>query len=966
MKKSALLLLLSVAQVAAMAQTKDLGLSDLTVSYPRNPLYEGDTLKVQVAVTNYGETNFTGYVGAFAWGGSSNSIVLDWSKPFTPDSTTVISTYFVARFGQEGNVKAYLYADNNVANDTVAVEDYLSVVRANANDLLISSVSVSDNGDAVMYYAGHTVDVVAAIVNQGRDAQSGVAKLLLDGAEVSTYEYTALEPEATLSATFSIVAPVGNHSLEVVLPEDDKLDNNSGVAPFVVFTEGRLNESFEGLEYNSSTYSYNWPEGWDHGKWQINNYNAGHGSMVASSYNNGDKMVTPKVAIGENDSLSFMLKPSGSLDCIVYASVDYLNWVVVDSLHMEGSYDSPYENHVVYFNSETNAEMAGKKAYLAFAVNNTQWSSLYIDCIQAPAAVAVETDLAVLSVKAASYLEAGVESQVLVEVYNNGLVPAEGTVELVVGGEVIATLATGMLEVGATVELQAAYTPAEATPALECQAILSADDADLNNAASVTWMVYEPGGMNLPFEQYFVGYGYQIADLPNWTCQPGWSLWSLYGNNMFQGRDYCLAFSLSTAESSLAVSPLLNLEQETLTVSFYMHRDDNQWHLDKLDGIRVWINNRPDTIGGILLTDVHRSYTQEPVVEAADWYPFEFTLTEGNHPTKGFIVLEGYGADGSYGYMYLDALKVNGQNAKDLAVSAVSPYDGAVFAGHNSATSPISAVIKNMGSETITGATLSWSVDGVAQDEVAYDGTLAPEETAEVLVGEYAFATAAQHVVKVTVNNEQDKLATNNTAEVELNVLEGETLPYSCEFDSEEELAAWTIVDQDQNQQTWSLADGMMINYSYNAETGDGYAQNDWLIAPAIYIPANDAVLAYSVVEEADGKDSYDVMVSTSLRDLDCFEPIYSKTITASEDVELSLAAYEGQAIFIAFRHTSSADDTESISLAVDNVQVTGTPTGIASLATPEASVLTRDLLGRVVKEGEHGLFVVGGKKIIK
>ena len=980
MKKSLLLLLALTACGSAMAQTKELGLSNFQLEYPQNPLYEGDTLRFKVTVTNNGDTSASGYVGYFCWGKTTNwngdlvdrtnSISLGWSESLAPGESREVSTYMDAVFGCEGTPIAYLNADADASNDTLRSDVYLTVVRAHANELVLSDLAVAVGEETSMFNAGDEISISANLTNQGREAQSGNAHLVIDGAEAGTFAYS-LAPEEAVQPTFTYVATSGNHTVSIKVDDDENLTNNELSQTVIVFTPGRLNESFENLEYNSATYSYSAPEGWVANSFMFSSYGAPHGSMYASCYSKEGYLITPKLNVSANDSLSFLCKVGNvATTFCVYASTDFENWTLVKEVEFtqeETAYGAGYKLATVYFNESENATFANAKAYFKFAPGGTApYPSVQLDCIQAPARIEITDDLAVLSVSAASYFEVGQEGQLSVVICNLGKAAASNNVTLTIDGEQLAVIPTGEVAVGDTVTLTCPYAPAVANPAAACQATLDADDADGNNAATASLVVYPAGGLTLPFTQYFTDYN-NISEVPYWTFGTGWTLWTLYGNDQIDGRNKCITYQRAVEESNLAVSPLLNLENENLTISFWLRRDDNSWHLDKTDGIGAYVNATPSLEGATQLAFVHRSYTQDPAVEAAGWYQYTFTLAEGEHPAKGFIVLEGVGAEGSYGYFDFDALQVTGQNAKDWTVQAIAPAEGAVLAGHNAATYPVVATLANAGSESISGATVDWSVDGVAQAPVTVDATVAAGETTEVALGEYAFATAAEHVITVTVSNAEDKVMSNNVLEATIAVDEAEMIPYTCEFESEEALAGWTILDEDANGATWTLTEGAMTNCSYDANTGDGYDQNDWLISPALYIPAEDAKLAYSAIEAEDGKDTYEVLVAETLRDVTAFAPIYTKTIAASEDVELPLADYAGKTIYVAFRHTSVADDTEAVSLSIDNVNVTGSPVGIYQLGqNSEDAQQIRDLMGRTVKSADKGIFIIGGQKVIK
>ncbi len=980
MKKGLLFLLATLACSSFAVQSAELGLSNFKVEYPRNPLYEGDTLRFVVTVTNNGEANASGYVGQFIWGTIANwsgemvpaaaAISLGWGEGLAPGQSLEVTTYLLAQFGQEGKPYAALYADEDVSNDTIYADVTLEpTVRAYANELVLSDLALSDNGDPYMLYEGNTIAASAALTNRGREAQKGTAHLLLDGVEVDTYDYN-LEPETADSLSFSFAPKAGSYKLSVAVEKDENAVNDTVSSDIVVFIPGRLNESFENLVYNSSTYSYAMPEGWD-GTFSFSSYGAPHGAMYAATYNKDGYLATPKLSTSASDSLSFLTRVTNpDITVCVYASKDFQTWTLVKEAAFtaeQAGYTAPYQTVKVYFNENENSEFANSKIYLKFGVGGTvAYPSVNLDCIQGPAPLEVTEDLEVVSVSAESYFEAGVEGNIYITIANNGKNAYSSNVTLKVGEEQIAVLPTGEIASGETVTLVQTYVPTEANPALACTATLNPDDADANNSLSANLQVYPLGGLTLPFTQFFDEYT-NVSEVPYWSFGSGWSIWYVYGaERLDENRGKCIAFSKSTEESALAVSPLLNLENENITVSFWLRRDDNSWHVDKTDHITAYVNGTPDLEGATQLVSVCRSYTQDPAVEAAGWYQYTFTLTEGNHPAKGFLVFEGVGAEGSYGYFDLDAIEVAGKNAKDLTVTAVTPAEGAVLAGREVAAFVVQAEVANVGTENISGATFNWSVDGEAQTPVTVNLTIAPEASEIVDLGEFKFPTAANHIIEVTVVNEEDKIASNNTCKANVSVEEASTIPYANDLETEEAFAEFLNVDADGNGVSWVLENGAANDVSYNAETGDGYNQDDWLITPALYIPAEDATLSFSAIEPEGGKDSYEVLVAETLRDTEIFKSIYSKTITASEEVELPLAAYAGKTIYIAFRHVSVADDTEAVGFAIDNVMVNGSTTGIHTLEAAAAGSRIFDLMGRQVKNAGKGVFVIDGRKVVK
>ncbi len=118
------------------------------------------------------------------------------------------------------------------------------------------------------------------------------------------------------------------------------------------------------------------------------------------------------------------------------------------------------------------------------------------------------------------------------------------------------------------------------------------------------------------------------------------------------------------------------------------------------------------------------------------------TAKAGNTTMR--IVCDYYGMSGSY----LTACGTYYGEARDFAITIA----GGVDAGISQITAPlppltagvhtVKAMLKNYsGSTPITKVTIKWSVDGVAQTEVAWTGTLTPLAQTEVTLGDFDFAS---------------------------------------------------------------------------------------------------------------------------------------------------------------------------------------------------------------------------------
>lgn len=146
---------------------------------------------------------------------------------------------------------------------------------------------------------------------------------------------------------------------------------------------------------------------------------------------------------------------------------------------------------------------------------------------------------------------------------------------------------------------------------------------------------------------------------------------------------------------------------------------------------------------------------------------------------------------------------------------------------------------------------------------------------------------------------------------------EGETFPPD----------GWTLIDNDGDGINWGLQlvsqSGLwndIEGYNSNHAVGSASYRNDvkalspdnWLITPALEIPDANFELKYMVgaVDQNYYYDHYEVMVSTTGTDIADFTSIFEETLTTSiwQERRLSLSAYAGETIYIAFVHNDSED----------------------------------------------------------
>ena len=171
------------------------------------------------------------------------------------------------------------------------------------------------------------------------------------------------------------------------------------------------------------------------------------------------------------------------------------------------------------------------------------------------------------------------------------------------------------------------------------------------------------------------------------------------------------------------------------------------------------------------------------------------------------------------------------------------------------------------------------------------------------------------------------------------------TFPYVNNFDNGS-LGGWKSVDSDNDGKSWSSiflfnegegnngSAGFVSSASYDNETGSVLTPDNWLISPAIQVPSGVGMNLSWYVAAQDPSypaDHYSVYISTDSLVTSFTNAVYSETIQSADYIKhsVSLAAYAGQTIFVAFRHHDCSDE---FVMKIDDIS-------IAQPGAPEISI---------------------------
>ena len=215
-------------------------------------------------------------------------------------------------------------------------------------------------------------------------------------------------------------------------------------------------------------------------------------------------------------------------------------------------------------------------------------------------------------------------------------------------------------------------------------------------------------------------------------------------------------------------------------------------------------------------------------------------------------------------------------------------------------------------------STLTWYVDGTQQSET---GTTLNT----------SFATVGSHVVKASATN-----AVGTTADsVVVDVVSGtvNTFPWTEGFEGGVPVN-FSLIDADGDGYNWALSNSTIHSGSYHI-TSASYANStaltpdNWMILPAFELPATatDFVLRWwdDAQDPSYPNEYYSVYVATAgntVADFTATTPLYSGVPAADYTKRsVSLGAYAGQTIYVAFRHYNC---TDMFRLNIDDLRIGG------------------------------------------
>ena len=285
-------------------------------------------------------------------------------------------------------------------------------------------------------------------------------------------------------------------------------------------------------------------------------------------------------------------------------------------------------------------------------------------------------------------------------------------------------------------------------------------------------------------------------------------------------------------------------------------------------------------------------------------------------------------------------------NYTDVAVaSIVTPVSGIRL----TSTEQVNVLIKNNGTEPITGFSLSLKLDGNLIATEPYTDTI-PHFSQAVYTFNATLDLSAEgyYMIEViaTMINDEDN---SNDSKIEFvsNAICDPITSFPWVADFEYGISdCWENIDVDGDGLKWMpyIEPNTVMSYSMFSNP------NNWLITPSFVLNSNDYSLFFEVATSFSTSEKYSVLVSTTGTNPNDFTSIHTETFSITGDsksVELSLNAYKGQTIYIAFRHWGEG----GMALELSNIRVEDAQVGM------DSHTLTNDV--RVYPNPSNGMVTV-------
>lgn len=289
----------------------------------------------------------------------------------------------------------------------------------------------------------------------------------------------------------------------------------------------------------------------------------------------------------------------------------------------------------------------------------------------------------------------------------------------------------------------------------------------------------------------------------------------------------------------------------------------------------------------------------------------------------------------------------------------------------------VTATIQNFGVDNLTSATISWSVNGITQTDYSWTGNLATNETAQVTLGQYDFATEGTYTINVSTslpNGVADEKTANDTLSIDVNaVVPITSFPWIENFDAGASIPTGWVNEKTDDVDWMFMSSTTSSGGAITADnSGTGYFAffnaynfldyNEGLLSsPLLDLSSLDvATLEFYWQRPNSGYNERLIVnvYSNGTWHNDLIADLNNQVSTWTK-VELDLTPYISDGMRIQFKVIS--DNNSNI--AIDDVQISGysvvpDDAGIISIDTPVGEIATgvKDVMASIKNFGTSNL----------
>lgn len=393
------------------------------------------------------------------------------------------------------------------------------------------------------------------------------------------------------------------------------------------------------------------------------------------------------------------------------------------------------------------------------------------------------------------------------------------------------------------------------------------------------------------------------------------------------------SFNASIGEEAVLISPEMMLSEDNV-LRFWFFRSEDPSN-NRYDKIEVYYNTNPDLEGAVFMDSINRAINFYPEVNVEAWYQYEF---EFNSPGSTYIIFKAISA---YGWkMYLDDVEVS-TSTIDVDPPTVISLDGTQ--AYAQQTMNLELVVRDVsdmpetleGEVTINGGIwiLEMTKTNGTQGDYTYKGSISGQN--DHTEGEVRFWLI--DALENAAWSDYYALHWDWVQPILEEGFEGEAFPPE----------GWTVIGQPLTWLTWDdyglvyYTDSDGVDWEVYPPQGErqaavewdfqGNDQNEWLISPEINITEN-AVLTFKTFVRLNSYDYDEYLVRVSTDGFN-WENLWSASdypagvSNYEEDIALSLDAYVGEDVRIAWQAYNLLGTNLWYSWFVDDIKIRATDT---------------------------------------